>query len=219
MPNLKAFSSDGASVITGSKGGVTAKLREHQSLEHLLNVHSMCHSPALACADSSNQHQFLKEFELTLTQLWASFNNSPKKFNIYQKAAHNIHNMETLPDNKRKNVVQKVKKAVNRRQLSLHASVDGVCEEYAGLLETFSILETEGGSGGSMAKGFSKSLKLKSPKFIGMLYTLRVMLPSLTALSRTFQTGSINFSRITPNIEKQNQSCNKFLMNKNHYNY
>ena len=96
--------------------------------------------------------------------------------------------METLPDNKRKNVVQKVKKAVNTRWLSLDASVDGVYEEYAGLLETFSILETEGGSGGSMAKGFSKSLK--SPKFIGMLYTLRVMLPSLTALSRTFQTGN-----------------------------
>ena len=35
-----------------------------------------------------------------------------------------------------------------------------------------------------------------------MLYTLRVMLPSLTALSKTFQTGAINFSKITPNIEK-----------------
>ena len=35
-----------------------------------------------------------------------------------------------------------------------------------------------------------------------MLYTLRVMLPSLTALTKTFQTGAINFSKITPNIEK-----------------
>ena len=68
----------------------------------------------------------------------------------------------------------------------MHASVDGVYQEYAGLLETFSILETEGGSAGSMTKGFYKSLK--SPKFIGMLYTLRVMLPSLTAVSRAFQT-------------------------------
>ena len=65
-----------------------------------------------------------------------------------------MHNMETLPDNKRKNVAKKVKKAVNRRWFSLHASVDGVCEEYNGLLEKFSILQTEGGSGGSMAKGF-----------------------------------------------------------------
>ena len=95
--------------------------------------------------------------------------------------------MEILPDNKRKNVVKKVKKAFNTRWLSLHASVDGVYEEYAGLLETFSTFATVGRSGGSMAKGFSKSLE--SSKFVGMLYTLRVMLLSLTALSRAFQTG------------------------------
>ena len=58
------------------------------------------------------------------------------------------------------------------------------------------------------AKGFSKSLK--SPKFIGMLYTLRVMLPSLTALSKTFQTGAINFSRITPNMEKKIKTATNF---------
>ena len=87
--------------------------------------------------------------------------------------------MNTLPDKKHKNVVKKVKKAVNTRWISLHASVDGVYEEYVGLLEIQSILQTEGVSGGFMVKGFSKLLK--SPKFIGMLYTLRVMLPSLTA--------------------------------------
>ena len=60
----------------------------------------------------------------------------------------------------------------------MHAPVDGLYEEDVGLLETFNILETEGGSGGSIAKGFSKLLK--NPKFICMLYTLRVMLLSLT---------------------------------------
>ena len=75
-------------------------------------------------------------------------------------------------------------------------------------MEAFSILENEGESDGSKAKGFSKSLK--SPKFIGMLYTLRVMLPSLTALSKTFQTGAINFSRITPNIEKNFKTAINF---------
>ena len=102
-----------------------------------------------------------------------------------------------------------MKKAVNTRWLSLHASVDGVYEKYGRLSETFSILETEGGSGGSIAKGFSKSLK--SPKFIGMLYMLRVMLPSLTALSRTFQTEVINFSRITPKIEKTKSKLHQIL--------
>ena len=94
---------------------------------------------------SSNQLNFLKEFELTLTQLWAFFNNSPKRLNICLNPAQKIRNMETLPGSKRENVVKKLiqVKAINTRWLSFHASVDGVYEKYIGLLETFGILETD----------------------------------------------------------------------------
>ena len=173
VPNLKAFSSDAVPLMEGSKGSVAAKLREHQGLNHLLNVHYIHHHLPLACSDSSNQLNFLKDFELTLMQFWVFSNNSPKRLNVYLNVADKLHNIETLPDKKPKNVVKTVKKAVSTRWISLHASVDGVYEEYGGLLETFSILEIEGGSGCSMSKGFSKSWK--SLKFIGMLYTLRVM--------------------------------------------
>ena len=60
-----------------------------------------------------------------------------------------MRNMETLLDNIRKSVVKKAKKAISTRSLSLHASVDAVHEKYVVLLETFSILETEGRSGKS----------------------------------------------------------------------
>ena len=120
--------------------------------------------------------------------------------NVYSKTALKMHDVERLPDKRRKKVVRKVKKAVTTRWLSLHASGDGVYDEYAGLLKTLNILEGEGGSGGSMAKGFAKTLK--SSNFLGVLYTLKVMLPSLTALSKSFQTGTINFSRIAPNVVK-----------------
>ena len=91
----------------------------------------------------------------------------------------------------------------------MHASVDGVYEEYASLLVTFTILETEEGPRGSMAKGFSKSLK--SPKFTGMSYSLRVVLLSLTSLSRAFQAEAINLSRITPNIQKTKSKQQQIL--------
>ena len=112
--------------MTGSKGGVTAKLREQQSLKHLLNVHNMRHRLPLACAGSNNQFNFLKEFELTLTQSRVFSSNSPNRLNVYLKTAHQMDNMETLAYKKRKNVVEKVKKAVNTRQLNFHASVDGL---------------------------------------------------------------------------------------------
>ena len=52
-----------------------------------------------------------------------------------------MHNMEILLDNKHKNVVKKVKKAVNTRWLSLHAFVDGVYKEYENHEKVQSLLE------------------------------------------------------------------------------
>ena len=53
-----------------------------------------------------------------------------------------------------------MKKSISTRWVrSLHASVDGVYDEYVGLLETLNRLAEEKGSGEAMAKGFAKKLK------------------------------------------------------------
>ena len=54
--------------------------------------------------------------------------------------------------------------------------------------------------GGAIAVGLLK--KMDSVKFLGVLYMLKYMLRHLSVLSKTFQTGSLNFSRIVPSIEK-----------------
>ena len=65
-----------------------------------------------------------------------------------------MHDLDSLPPKKKKNVVKKKKKkAVNTRWLSLHASVDGIYDEYPGLLETMNVLEMEGGELGVDGKG------------------------------------------------------------------
>ena len=87
IKHLKAFSSDGASVMTGVNTGVAARLRENEELKNLLHIHCICHRLALACADSSAQLTFLNDFETKLIQLWAYFKNSAKRLNTYTKAA------------------------------------------------------------------------------------------------------------------------------------
>ena len=53
-----------------------------------------------------------------------------------------------------------MKKSISIRWVrSLHASVDGVYDEYVGLWETLNRLTEEKGSGGAMAKGFARKLK------------------------------------------------------------
>lgn len=95
--------------MTSSKGIATKTTDLETFVEYSLYILSS----ALACADSSNLLNFLKEFELTLSQIREFFNNSPKRLLFYIKTAHKMHNMETHPDNKRKNVAKEVKDSQN----------------------------------------------------------------------------------------------------------
>ena len=53
---------------------------------------------------------------------------------------------------------------------------------------------------GPLAGGLLK--KITNYEFLGTLYLLKHMLPNLTALSKVFQTGSLNFAMITPSLTK-----------------
>ena len=143
----------------------------------------------------------MQEYEKTLLQLWKFFKNSPKRLKIYIKTALSMRDFDTLPAKRKTNIVKRVKKTCRTRWLSLYASVDAVYEEYVGLTHCLrSIQEQDKSPGGAMASGLLK--KMDSVEFLGLLYTMKFMLPSLTAHSKTFQTGAVNFSRIRPNLEK-----------------
>ena len=83
LSHLKPFSSDGASVMTDAEGGVAAKFREINDCKTMINVHCICHRLALACSDTRGELQIVKDFELTMTQLWKFFKDSPKRIKLY----------------------------------------------------------------------------------------------------------------------------------------
>ena len=61
-----------------------------------------------------------------------------------------------------------------------------------------------------MPKGLAK--KLESLHFLGMRYTFRLLLPSLAALSKTFQCGIINFLKIVPKVLKKKNFSNILIV-------
>ena len=104
-----------------------------------------------------------------------------------------MRDFDTLPAKRKKSIAKRVKKACRTRWLSLRASVDAIYEEYVDLIYCLrSIQEQDKSPGGAMASGLLK--KMDSVEFLGLLYAMKFMLLSLTALSKTFQTGAINFS-------------------------
>ena len=91
-----------------------------------------------------------------------------------------------------------MKKACRTRWLSLHAGVDAAWDEFGGLIRTFEVLGKEKNG----AKAIRILKKIRNLDFIGSLCLFKNVLPILTTLSKTFQSNALNFSRITPSIQK-----------------
>ena len=184
--------------MTGAEGGVAAKLRKDFA-STMINIYCICHRLALAYADTGDYYKFINSFEENLIKLSKFFKNSSKRLKIYVRIALKCKEFDTMSNKRQKNMVKRVKKARRNRWLSLHAGVDAVYDEYEGIVKTLQEIQFDRSSG-SLAIGLLK--KIKDHKFLGTLFLLKYMLPNLSALSKTFQTGSLNFSRITPSINR-----------------
>ena len=61
---MRGFGSDGASVMTGRKNGVSALFRKE--IKNLVSVHCICHRLALSGKDASEKIPFINEFFHTI---------------------------------------------------------------------------------------------------------------------------------------------------------
>lgn len=198
IKKLCAFVSDGAKVMMGEQGGAAQKIREKFS-KIMINIHCICHRLALACNDTGDEYKFIQNVENYLIELWKFFKNSSKRLRIYITVALKSKNFGEMPIKKQKQVVKRMKKACRTRWLSLHAGVDAAWEEFEGLVEALRELGKDSKTG-STAIGLLQ--KINNYEFLGTLCLLKHVLPHLSSLSKTFQTGSLNFSRMIPAIEK-----------------
>lgn len=103
LQELKAFAYDGASVMTGRKEGVAARLKSLEPCKTMLSVHCICHRLALACSDTGVELSFVKDFEITMMQLWKFFKNSPKRLKVYIRVTLNCNSLLVMSKRKKKN--------------------------------------------------------------------------------------------------------------------
>ena len=127
-----------------------------------------------------------------MTQLWAFFKNSAKRLKTYIKIAMQVKDFEILRRNKKAPLLKK--KAVRTRWLSLDVGVASVLKEYTYLMHALRSMKDQSNTTGPTATRILK--RMDNIKFLGVLYILKVMLPHLSTLSKTFKNGELNFSRI-----------------------
>ena len=74
IDKLCGFGSNGASVMTGRKTGVTGKLLEHNPA--IINIHCMAHRLALCTSQAADKVPYLKEYQQTVTNIFYYFKHS-----------------------------------------------------------------------------------------------------------------------------------------------
>lgn len=194
VTNLTSLVTDGAAVMTGRRSGLATLLKEVSN--QLIAIHCICHKLSLACMKSNDQTKYLAIVETVLYQLWNFFENSPKRSTKYMHIQLEYKNaVRTVDGEKEEVIVRKIRKACRTRWLSLDKSVEAVYLDFVPILHTLHFFsETD-----AVATGLLK--KMKTPQFIGAIYIFRNVLPILARLSKLFQYGTVNFSRIWPALQ------------------
>ena len=205
LTNLKGLVTDGAAVMTGRNNGVATKLKELNPV--LISVHCICHKLALACTDTNKEIDYIKRMEDTLRQLWAYFENSPKRLAVLLKMQINIKKCSLqLKEKSKQLLVKRMKKACSTRWLSFDKSVAALYQEYEAVLHTLKALDEDG-----CATAHGLFNRLKEGKFLGVLFILKDVLPVLSHLSKAFQGGSVAFSQVVPMINATKASLEELL--------
>ena len=194
VDSVAAMATDGAKVMTGRNEGVVAKLRRKKTNKNLIGVHCICHILQLACNDSSDEKYISNVLE-TLRQLWYFMENSPKRTKAYLKIQLELKKINLVNEKGRKIVARKLKKACKTRWLSYEKSVSSLLSEFEAVLQFLHMFADSQATAAGLLK------KVQNAKFVGTLYILGDVLPILSELSLTFQSGYLNFSQIDPSIE------------------
>ena len=121
---LRSFASDGTSVMTGSRNGVAAKLREQ--VPNLINIHCICHRLTLACNDTNDTLKSISQVETVIRQLWSFFENSSARSAVYVQIASEMKKIKGVSEKSKYKLATKVQKACKTRWLSLEKSEEKV---------------------------------------------------------------------------------------------
>ena len=119
---MGSLCTDGASVMI-AKNGVAGKLKNENP--QLINIHCICHILALACVQSNDDVQVIKQTHLYLTQLWNCFEHSAKRTALYLKVQEETKKIQ-LTEQAKKIVGEKAEESMHN-QMALIRPFDRSC--------------------------------------------------------------------------------------------
>ena len=170
---------DGASNMSGQRGGVQALLK--QAAPTLVFVHCRSHLLQLALVRASNTVVEMKQVLSSLTSLYTLFSRSPVRLNILKQTEDAIDGMS-----------HKLIQPGSARWLSYEGSVTVVLKHYAAICLALEAIYVAAGDLSSTAGGLL--LTLRKPSTLLFLLVLQHFLQPLARLSKCLQSSNSNIA-------------------------
>ncbi|XP_052775985.1 SCAN domain-containing protein 3-like [Mya arenaria] len=121
LENMCCITTDGASVMTGVRGGLTTLLKRRDP--HLLSIHCIAHRLALASGQAADKVQYLVKYQAMINTIFKYYNYSPK----HQSRQRKFQEVYKMAE-------KKFKQTFHTRWLSFEGAVDAVIINYDALL-------------------------------------------------------------------------------------
>ena len=181
---MVAMGSDGASVMLGRRSGVVARLKA--TVPWLIGNHCVAHRLALAAGQASGSVQYLNRFKSIVDQLFRFYNYSA----VRTAGLAEIQKALDQPQ-------LKLKHACDTRWLSHDMAVTALRRCLPAVVSSLS--REAGERNDAQALGLLKFVQTYN--FVAAVHTFCDVLPSLSQLSKAFQSSVIDLSVVKPLVQ------------------
>jgi hypothetical protein len=190
---VSAFCSDGASVMTGHKGGVVARLKLRNPF--MTTIHYIAHRLALCCSDAADDLDYPSNSEVTINEVSAYFNRSGKRTVALNDLAQEFKMSRT-----------KIVKSGKTRWLSREGAVKVFFQLFYVLVAVFVKDSAENEVAASIVP------MLTSFMFIATIATMADLLKYMATLSKCFQFDTVDYSTVQTRLFQTRQAIiSRFL--------
>lgn len=195
--NIIACGFDGASNMSGNKGGVRRFVSDKVGRE-VPYIHCRAHVLSLALTSMRNKFPKIKRVFHVLKDIYKLFHQSPKR----EELLHKIQAILNDP-------ILKIPEAIEIRWLSHYKIVHAIKQSYIAITTTCEHIHQDGADLASLAGGILLSLREES--FIVLLCGLDEILGAISNLSLTLQGPTICISALPTLIKSTTCHLNKIL--------
>lgn len=181
LSSCVAVATDGAANMTGSKSGVTTRMKKDHA--HIVAIHCVAHRLALAAGKAADEVPYLIKYQEKVNAI----------YNYFDKSAKRTATLQGIYDilNKRGTKFQEI---FHTRWLSFEGALSALVRNYKALIECLLAEEN------TKAKADGLLKDLGNVKFMYTTHFLADAVVLLANLSRCFQASDMDLASVNPMI-------------------